>query len=154
MRNVTSLYFNFSVRYSKNALKIHYYYPELKELQNAPLTYSLCFSVMSFRPYVTKRTTDAWCLNSKFFTAKTHTPNPCRYVCTYGKLSFFVEKMADKCKIMHKGCTASDKFALIVVLPKIPQIPHSFFGQSTQIVLNIWDMCEKSPYSASVVRST
>ena len=67
-------------------------------------------------------------------------------------LGFFVEKMADKCKIMHNG--ASDKFALIVVLPKIPQIPHSFFGQSTQIVLNIWDMFEKSPYSASVVRGT
>ena len=69
-------------------------------------------------------------------------------------LGFFVGKVADKCKIMHKGCTASDKFALIVVLPKIPQIPQSFFGQSTQIVLEIWDMFEKSPYSASVVRGT
>ena len=69
-------------------------------------------------------------------------------------LVFFEEKMADKCKIKHKGCTASDKFALIVVLPKIPQIPQSFFGQSTQIGLNIWDMFEKSPYSVSVVRGT
>ena len=91
-------------------------------------------------------------------------------------LGFFVGKVADKCKIMHKGCTAGDKFVLIVVLPKIPQIPHrvfgqsiqivlniwdrspqiphSFFGQSTQIVLEIWDMFEKSPYSASVVRGT
>ena len=71
-------------------------------------------------------------------------------VCTCGKLSFFVEIMADKCKIMHNGCTASDKLALIVVLP---QIPHRFLGQSTQIGLNIWDMSEKSPYSVSVLRS-
>ena len=62
--------------------------------------------------------------------------------------------MVDKCKIMHKGCTASGKFALIVVLPKLPQIPHNFLGQSTQIGLNIWDMFEKSPYSVSVVRGT
>ena len=75
-------------------------------------------------------------------------------VCTCGKLSFFVEIMADKCKIMHKGCTASDKFALITVLPKILQIPCSFLGQSTQISQNIWEMSEKSPYSVSVVRGT
>ena len=36
-----SLYFNFSVQYSKNALKNQYYYPDLIELQSAPLTYSL-----------------------------------------------------------------------------------------------------------------
>ena len=41
MRHVTYLYFNISVRYSENALKTQYYYPDLIELQNAPLTYSL-----------------------------------------------------------------------------------------------------------------
>ena len=41
MRFVTSLYLNFSVWYLKNALKIQYYYSDLIELQNAPLTYSL-----------------------------------------------------------------------------------------------------------------
>ena len=53
-----------------------------------------------------------------------------------------------------QGMHSWSKFVLIVVLPKIPQIPHSFFGQSTQIGLNIWDMFEKSPYSVSVVRGT
>ena len=42
MRHVTYLHFNFSVWYSWNALKIQYYYTDLIELQNAPLTYSLC----------------------------------------------------------------------------------------------------------------
>ena len=36
-----SLGFNFSLWYSSNALKIQYYYMDLIELQNAPLTYSL-----------------------------------------------------------------------------------------------------------------
>ena len=40
MRHVSSLYFNCSVRYSYNALKTQYYYPDLKD-QYAPLTYSL-----------------------------------------------------------------------------------------------------------------
>ena len=35
--------FNFSIRYSQNALKIQYCYLDLIELQNAPLTYSLWF---------------------------------------------------------------------------------------------------------------
>ena len=38
-----SLYFNLSVRYSQNALKNQCYYPDLVELQNACLTYSLWF---------------------------------------------------------------------------------------------------------------
>ena len=41
MRHVTFLYFNVTVRYSYDALKIQYYYLDLIEFQNTPLTYSL-----------------------------------------------------------------------------------------------------------------
>ena len=39
--HVTSLYFNFSVRYSLNSLKTQIYYPDLIDFQYDPLTYSL-----------------------------------------------------------------------------------------------------------------
>ena len=36
------VYLNFSVRYSKNALKTQNYYPDLIDFKYAPLTYTLC----------------------------------------------------------------------------------------------------------------
>ena len=50
---------------------------------------------------------------------------------------------------MDKGWTRT-KFVRIA-LPKIPQIPRSLFGRSSQIGQKIWDMIEKTligrPYS-------
>ena len=43
MMHVTSLYFNSSARYSLDASKTKYYYPDLIDFQYAPLTYPLCF---------------------------------------------------------------------------------------------------------------
>ena len=41
MLHLCTLIFQYDIH--KNALKSQYYYPDLIELQNAPLTYSLCF---------------------------------------------------------------------------------------------------------------
>jgi hypothetical protein len=43
-----------------------------------------------------------------------------------------VEKMADKCKIMHYGCTTSDIICAHKSTTEILQIPHSFYSQSAQ----------------------
>ena len=43
-----------------------------------------------------------------------------------------VEKMADKCKIMHYGCTTRDKICAPKTTTEIFQIPYSFYSQSAK----------------------
>ena len=53
MRHDMSLYLNFPVRYSWNALKTQNYYLDLIDFQYAPLTYTLCiyYTYVKFKEF-------------------------------------------------------------------------------------------------------